>query len=189
MRLIAGLLIAAVLSSRALAAEKANVLVVTDSKGFVHDVVKRKEGKPSRVEQTTWHESQVMRRLPDGSVEVRLLIAEPKEIRNWILGWGKECEVMAPAELRVPSLAHDFVAVQHHGADQRIGLHPAPSAPRELERPGHRLALGHGRAPVRDARSAPRGFPRGSRPWSTCAPLPRARPPARPRRLSEAAPR
>ena len=29
-----------------------------------------------------------------------MLIAEPTEIRNWILGWGKECEVMAPAELR-----------------------------------------------------------------------------------------
>ena len=28
------------------------------------------------------------------------MIAEPIEIRPWILGWGKECEVVAPAELR-----------------------------------------------------------------------------------------
>jgi len=54
----------------------------------------------SRVAETTWHESQEIRHLSDGSVELRLLIAEPTEIRHWILGWGKECEVIAPAMLR-----------------------------------------------------------------------------------------
>src|SRR5712691_1162149 len=54
----------------------------------------------ARVAATTWHESQEMRQLPDGGVELRLVIAEPTEIRPWILGWGKECEVIAPARLR-----------------------------------------------------------------------------------------
>lgn len=54
----------------------------------------------SRVADTTWHESQEVRQLSGGSVELRLLIAEPTEIRPWILGWGKECEVVAPADLR-----------------------------------------------------------------------------------------
>jgi predicted DNA-binding transcriptional regulator YafY len=54
----------------------------------------------SRVTATTWHESQEVRELPDRRVELRLLIAEPTEIRPWILGWGKECEVIAPARLR-----------------------------------------------------------------------------------------
>ncbi len=54
----------------------------------------------ARVAATTWHESQEMRALPDGGVELRLVIAEPTEIRPWILGWGKECEVIAPARLR-----------------------------------------------------------------------------------------
>src|SRR5712691_10803326 len=54
----------------------------------------------SRVIATTWHESQDMRKLPDGGVELRLVIAELTEIRPWILGWGKECEVIAPASLR-----------------------------------------------------------------------------------------
>jgi proteasome accessory factor B len=54
----------------------------------------------SRVTAATWHESQELLQLPDGSIELRLLIAEPTEIRNWILGWGKECEVVAPARLR-----------------------------------------------------------------------------------------
>src|SRR5262249_18384731 len=54
----------------------------------------------ARVLATTWHESQETRQLSDGSVELRLLIAEPTEIRPWILGWGQECEVVGPAELR-----------------------------------------------------------------------------------------
>jgi predicted DNA-binding transcriptional regulator YafY len=54
----------------------------------------------ARVSATTWHESQQVRQLPDGGVELMLVIAEPTEIRPWILGWGKECEVLAPTQLR-----------------------------------------------------------------------------------------
>src|SRR5712692_3626527 len=54
----------------------------------------------SRVVATTWHESQEVQELPDGGVELRLVIAEPTEIRPWILGWGRECEVIAPVALR-----------------------------------------------------------------------------------------
>ena len=58
-----------------------------------------------RVTAANWHESQEVHELPDGRVELRLLIAEPTEIRPWILGWGKECEVVAPRELRESILA------------------------------------------------------------------------------------
>jgi predicted DNA-binding transcriptional regulator YafY len=54
----------------------------------------------SRIVATTWHESQEVLHLADGGVELRLVIAEPTEIRPWILGWGMECEVIAPASLR-----------------------------------------------------------------------------------------
>jgi predicted DNA-binding transcriptional regulator YafY len=54
----------------------------------------------SRVADTTWHESQEVNKLSDGRVELHLLIAEPTEIRNWILGWGQECEVIVPESLR-----------------------------------------------------------------------------------------
>jgi proteasome accessory factor B len=54
----------------------------------------------ARVVATTWHESQEVLELADGGVELRLVIAGPTEIRPWILGWGKECEVVAPASLR-----------------------------------------------------------------------------------------
>jgi predicted DNA-binding transcriptional regulator YafY len=54
----------------------------------------------ARVVATTWHESQEVLELADRGVELRLVIAEPTEIRPWILGWGRECEVVAPAALR-----------------------------------------------------------------------------------------
>jgi predicted DNA-binding transcriptional regulator YafY len=73
----------------------------------------------SRVADTTWHESQEVRQLANGSVEVRLLIAEPTEIRNWILGWGKECEVVAPANLR-SSIADEL--------QQTLGPYSRPAA-------------------------------------------------------------
>lgn len=53
-----------------------------------------------RVISTNWHESQEVRELPGGGLELRVTIAEPTEIRSWILGWGKECEVLAPPALR-----------------------------------------------------------------------------------------
>jgi len=61
----------------------------------------------ARVVATTWHESQEVLQLADGAVELRLVIAEPIEIRPWILGWGKECEVVTPADLR-ESIAHEL---------------------------------------------------------------------------------
>jgi proteasome accessory factor B len=69
----------------------------------------------ARVVATTWHESQEVRALPNGGVELRLVIAEPTEIRPWILGWGQECEVVAPPELRRSILAELEEATAAYG--------------------------------------------------------------------------
>jgi predicted DNA-binding transcriptional regulator YafY len=53
-----------------------------------------------RVKETTWHESQEVTDLPNGAVRVRLLVAEPTELKHWVLGWGSVCEVVAPARFR-----------------------------------------------------------------------------------------
>jgi predicted DNA-binding transcriptional regulator YafY len=76
-----------------------------------------------RVVATNWHESQEVRKLPEGQVELRLLIAEPTEIRAWILGWGKECEVIAPPELRESILAE---------LDEAAGAYGKPAVPRSM---------------------------------------------------------
>jgi predicted DNA-binding transcriptional regulator YafY len=71
----------------------------------------------ARVVSTTWLQSQEVRELADGGVELRLVIAEPTEIRPWILGWGKECEVVAPASLRESIVAELDDAVVGYGKD------------------------------------------------------------------------
>lgn len=47
-----------------------------------------------------WHESQEMRDLPDGGVELTLRLGALAEVERWILGWGTHAEVLAPAESR-----------------------------------------------------------------------------------------
>ena len=69
----------------------------------------------ARVIATTWHESQQVRELADGGVELKLVIAEPTEIRPWILGWGQECEVVAPVELRESILSELVAAASLYG--------------------------------------------------------------------------
>jgi predicted DNA-binding transcriptional regulator YafY len=53
-----------------------------------------------RVREREWHESQEMRELPGGGLELRLRLGALLEVEQWILGWGAAAEVVAPAELR-----------------------------------------------------------------------------------------
>jgi predicted DNA-binding transcriptional regulator YafY len=52
------------------------------------------------IRERVWHPSQKLRDLPDGRVEMTLLVADTLEVRRWILGYGVEAEVMAPEGLR-----------------------------------------------------------------------------------------
>jgi predicted DNA-binding transcriptional regulator YafY len=54
----------------------------------------------SRVAETTWHPTQKVRRDPDGSLAWRATVSGTIEIRSWILSWGPDVEVVAPAALR-----------------------------------------------------------------------------------------
>lgn len=53
-----------------------------------------------RVRETRWHRSEQVQELPDGSLLWRAWIAEPQEMLPWVRGWGADCEVIAPEELR-----------------------------------------------------------------------------------------
>jgi proteasome accessory factor B len=53
-----------------------------------------------RVKETCWHPSQCLEDTPDGGCVLRLYVAHPAEMRYWILGWGPQVEVLAPADLR-----------------------------------------------------------------------------------------
>ena len=69
-----------------------------------------------RVREREWHESQEMRELPGGGLELRLRLGALEEIEQWVLGWGAAAEVVAPAELRA-SIRRTVVALAaHYGA-------------------------------------------------------------------------
>jgi predicted DNA-binding transcriptional regulator YafY len=52
-----------------------------------------------RVKETLWHPSQEIIDTPEGC-ELVLSIADTTEIRPWIRGWGADCEVLEPVDLR-----------------------------------------------------------------------------------------
>lgn len=53
-----------------------------------------------RVKESVWHRSQQLRDLEGGGCEVRVRVGGTREIRQWILGWGSDVEVLEPLELR-----------------------------------------------------------------------------------------
>ena len=53
-----------------------------------------------RVREREWHESQELRDLPGGRLELRLRLGALPEIERWILTWGCDAEVVQPRELR-----------------------------------------------------------------------------------------
>ena len=64
----------------------------------------------SRVREARWHPSESVAEEADGSLTWRATVAGPIEIRLWILSWGDDVKVLAPAALR------DDVAVTHERA-------------------------------------------------------------------------
>ena len=53
-----------------------------------------------RVKETTWHQSQQIQDLPDGSCILTLQVGSTLEMTPWIRGWGADVEVIEPAEFR-----------------------------------------------------------------------------------------
>src|SRR6266487_470892 len=53
----------------------------------------------TRLKETLWHPTQESRETA-GGCEMTLCIGDTLEIENWIRGWGPDCEVLEPLELR-----------------------------------------------------------------------------------------
>jgi len=53
-----------------------------------------------RVREREWHQTQTLRDLPDGRVELSLTLGALEEIERWVLSWGADVEVLEPVELR-----------------------------------------------------------------------------------------
>ncbi len=52
------------------------------------------------VREKKWHESQELRELKNGGVELRLKLSSLAEIERWVLSWGGDAVVIKPRELR-----------------------------------------------------------------------------------------
>ncbi len=51
------------------------------------------------IREKKWHESQRLREMKNGSVELRLTLSGLVEIERWVLGWGGDATVVRPREL------------------------------------------------------------------------------------------
>jgi predicted DNA-binding transcriptional regulator YafY len=78
----------------------ANALGVLGGVGDYRVVIRFAASVAERVRERDWHESQEMRDLPAGGLELKLRLGALMEVEQWILGWGAAAEVVAPAELR-----------------------------------------------------------------------------------------
>jgi len=51
------------------------------------------------VREKKWHESQHLRELKSGGVELRMKLSSLMEIERWVLSWGGDATVAKPREL------------------------------------------------------------------------------------------
>jgi len=52
------------------------------------------------IREKKWHDSQQLRELKGGGVELRMNLSSLAEVERWVLGWGGNAIVVSPPELR-----------------------------------------------------------------------------------------
>jgi predicted DNA-binding transcriptional regulator YafY len=86
------------------------------------------------IRERLWHPSQKLRDLPDGRLEMTLLVADTLEVRRWIFGYGMEAEVVAPAGLR-EARRMEAASMASKLAPERAPLASAASSARSMMTP------------------------------------------------------
>jgi len=70
-----------------------------------------------RVLETRWHPSQEVEICANGGCILRLRVPHTLELKPWIRGWGPDCEVIAPEELRREIAEEMRRAAEVYGAE------------------------------------------------------------------------
>jgi len=72
---------------------------VQSGKGEFDVVIRFHERVADYIREKKWHESQQLRELKAGGVELRLKLSSLAEVGRWVLSWGGDAVVVRPAEL------------------------------------------------------------------------------------------
>jgi proteasome accessory factor B len=72
---------------------------VQSGQGEIGVVIRFHERVADYIREKKWHDSQQLRELKQGGVEMRLKLSSLGEIRRWILSWGGDAVVVRPTEL------------------------------------------------------------------------------------------
>ena len=62
-------------------------------------VIRFNERVADYIREKKWHDSQQLRELKQGGVELRLKLSSLAEVGRWVLSWGGDAVVVRPAEL------------------------------------------------------------------------------------------
>lgn len=99
----------------------ANALGVLGGERDYRVVIRFAAAVADRVREREWHESQELRDLPDGRLELHLRLGALPEIERWVLTWGSDAEVLHPRELRDRLRAIAATLLRRY----RPGAHPS----------------------------------------------------------------
>jgi proteasome accessory factor B len=72
---------------------------VQSGQGNFDVVLRFNELAADYIREKKWHESQHLRELADGGVELRLKLSSLAEVERWVLGWAGNAQVLQPPEL------------------------------------------------------------------------------------------
>ncbi len=74
---------------------------VRSGRGSFKVVLRFSERVADYIREKKWHDSQQLRELKRGGVELRMTLSSLAEVERWVLSWGGEAIVLQPAELAV----------------------------------------------------------------------------------------
>jgi predicted DNA-binding transcriptional regulator YafY len=72
---------------------------VQSGQGEFEVVIRFNQRAADYIREKKWHDSQRLRELKDGGVELRMNLSGLLEVERWVLNWGGDATVVRPAEL------------------------------------------------------------------------------------------